>query len=131
MLLRILRLLFGGSSNLKSETPVDDVDLDPSVRVCNLVLSQAIREQVQEIVMEPLESDQIFAIRYQSGAELTDVMTPPLKDFSAVRDHFRKLAGIAEGPNRLSNQGSATFHQDGVEHRLQVILDGETVRIKL
>lgn len=110
---------------------MDDVDLDPYVRVCNLMLSQAIREQVQEIVLEPRESEQIFVVQYRSGSELTDVMTPPLKDFSAVRDHFRKLAEIAEGPNRLTNQGSATFHQDGVEHRLQVILDGETVRIKL
>lgn len=91
----------------------DDEDLDglgelgendaPIIRLCNLVISQAVQNGVSDIHIEPFEKE--LRIRYRQDGMMFTAMNPPKKATAAITSRIKIMASLNIAEKRLPQDG--------------------------
>ncbi len=90
----------------------------PVIKLLNLVLLQAIKDQASDIHFEPFEND--YRIRYRIDGALYDMMPPPKHLSMAIASRIKVMAGLNIAETRLP--------QDG---RIQLGIGGRSVDLRI
>lgn len=75
----------------------------PIIRLCNLVISQAVQNGVSDIHIEPFEKE--LRIRYRLDGMLQNAMTPPKKATAAITSRIKIMASLNIAEKRLPQDG--------------------------
>ncbi|MDD2997773.1 MAG: type IV-A pilus assembly ATPase PilB [Erysipelotrichia bacterium] len=91
----------------------DDEDLDglgelgendaPIIRLCNLVISQAVQNGVSDIHIEPFERE--LRIRYRQDGMMYTAMQPPKKATAAITSRIKIMSSLNIAEKRLPQDG--------------------------
>lgn len=91
----------------------DDEDLDglgelgendaPIIRLCNLVIAQAVQSGVSDIHIEPFEKE--LRIRYRQDGMMFSAMNPPKKATAAITSRLKIMASLNIAEKRLPQDG--------------------------
>lgn len=91
----------------------EDSDLDglgelgendaPIIRLCNLVISQAVQSGVSDIHIEPFEKE--LRIRYRQDGMMQVAMKPPKKATAAITSRIKIMAALNIAEKRLPQDG--------------------------
>lgn len=91
----------------------DDDDLDqlgelgendaPIIRLCNLVISQAVQNGVSDIHIEPFEKE--LRVRYRQDGMMFTAMSPPKKATAAITSRIKIMASLNIAEKRLPQDG--------------------------
>lgn len=91
----------------------EDEDLDglgelgendaPIIRLCNLVISQAVQNGVSDIHIEPFEKE--LRIRYRQDGMMYTAMQPPRKATAAITSRIKIMASLNIAEKRLPQDG--------------------------
>jgi len=91
----------------------DDEDLDglgelgendaPIIRLCNLVISQAVQNGVSDIHIEPFEKE--LRIRYRQDGMMYTAMQPPKKATAAITSRIKIMSSLNIAEKRLPQDG--------------------------
>ena len=119
-----LERYYGGSSGDEIFEDVDvdevdfmsesaaDLDLDnledeageaPVVRLCNVVLVDAIKRGASDIHIEPYEKE--FRIRYRIDGVLYEIMRPPMRLRNAITSRIKIMSELDIAERRLPQDG--------------------------
>ena len=93
------------------EVDADDLDAlgelgendAPIIRLCNLVISQAVQNGVSDIHIEPFEKE--LRIRYRQDGVLYTAMSPPKKATSAIVSRVKIMSSLNIAEKRLPQDG--------------------------
>jgi type IV pilus assembly protein PilB len=75
----------------------------PIIRLCNLVISQAVQSGVSDIHIEPFEKE--LRIRYRQDGVLHTAMNPPKKATAAITSRIKIMASLNIAEKRLPQDG--------------------------
>src|SRR5438094_1852550 len=75
----------------------------PVVKLCNLILSDAIKRGASDIHVEPYEKE--FRVRFRVDGILYEIMNPPLKLKDAITSRLKILAKLDISEKRLPQDG--------------------------
>jgi type IV pilus assembly protein PilB len=91
----------------------DDEDLDqlgelgendaPIIRLCNLVISQAVQNGVSDIHIEPFEKE--LRVRYRQDGMMFTAMSPPRKATAAITSRIKIMSSLNIAEKRLPQDG--------------------------
>jgi type IV pilus assembly protein PilB len=90
----------------------DDIDLEaleqqseeaPVVRLCNIILTDAIKRGASDIHIEPYEKE--YRVRYRIDGVLYEMMRPPLKLREAITSRIKIMAKLDIAEKRLPQDG--------------------------
>lgn len=94
-------------------TADEDGDLDglgelgendaPIIRLCNLVISQAVQNGVSDIHIEPFEKE--LRIRYRQDGMMFTAMNPPKKATAAITSRIKIMSSLNIAEKRLPQDG--------------------------
>ncbi|OIP28327.1 type IV-A pilus assembly ATPase PilB [bacterium CG2_30_54_10] len=95
----------------EGEASADDLDQlgelgendAPIIRLCNLVISQAVQNGVSDIHIEPFEKE--LRIRYRQDGMLFTAMTPPKKATAAITSRVKIMSSLNIAEKRLPQDG--------------------------
>ncbi len=127
-------------SLLKHEDGIDIEELereskeDAIIRLCNLVLVDAIRRKASDIHIEPYEKE--FRIRLRIDGVLQEVMKPPLRLKNAIVSRIKIMAELDIAERRLPQDGRIKLvlgKKKEVDFRVSVLptLFGEKVVLRI
>src|SRR5580692_6506423 len=75
----------------------------PVVRLCNMILLNAIKKGASDIHIEPYEKK--FRVRYRVDGVLQEEMTPPLKLKNAITSRIKIMSSLDIAERRLPQDG--------------------------
>jgi len=75
----------------------------PVVKLCNLILTDAIKRGASDIHIEPYEKE--FRVRFRIDGTLYEIMNPPLKLRDAITSRMKILAKLDIAEKRLPQDG--------------------------
>ena len=75
----------------------------PIIRLCNLVISQAVQNGVSDIHIEPFEKE--LRIRYRQDGALHVAMSPPKKATAAITSRIKIMSSLNIAEKRLPQDG--------------------------
>jgi type IV pilus assembly protein PilB len=75
----------------------------PVVKLCNLILSDAIKRGASDIHIEPYEKE--YRVRFRIDGTLYEIMNPPLKLRDAITSRMKILAKLDISEKRLPQDG--------------------------
>lgn len=75
----------------------------PIIRLCNLVISQAVQNGVSDIHIEPFEKE--LRIRYRQDGVLQTAMNPPKKATAAITSRIKIMSSLNIAEKRLPQDG--------------------------
>ncbi|PLX83821.1 MAG: type IV-A pilus assembly ATPase PilB [Desulfuromonas sp.] len=75
----------------------------PVVKLCNLILTDAIKKKASDIHIEPYEH--LFRVRYRIDGVLYEVMKPPRKLKNAITSRLKIIANLDIAERRLPQDG--------------------------
>jgi type IV pilus assembly protein PilB len=75
----------------------------PVVKLCNLILVNAINKGASDIHIEPYEKD--YRVRYRIDGVLHEEMRPPLKLKNAITSRFKIMSNLDIAERRLPQDG--------------------------
>jgi len=75
----------------------------PVVKLCNLILTDAIKKKASDIHIEPYEKS--FRVRYRIDGVLYEVMKPPMKLKNAITSRVKIMADLNIAERRLPQDG--------------------------
>jgi len=75
----------------------------PVVKLCNLILTDAIKKKASDIHIEPYEKS--FRVRYRIDGVLYEVMKPPMKLRNAITSRIKIMADLNIAERRLPQDG--------------------------
>ncbi|HEX9778716.1 MAG TPA: type IV-A pilus assembly ATPase PilB [Geopsychrobacteraceae bacterium] len=75
----------------------------PVVKLCNLILIDAIKRKASDIHIEPYEH--LFRVRYRIDGVLYEVMKPPRKMKNAITSRLKIMANLDIAERRLPQDG--------------------------
>jgi type IV pilus assembly protein PilB len=75
----------------------------PVVKLCNLILSDAIKRGASDIHIEPYEKE--YRVRFRIDGILYEIMNPPLKLKDAITSRMKILAKLDISEKRLPQDG--------------------------
>ncbi|HEV2720268.1 MAG TPA: type IV-A pilus assembly ATPase PilB [Thermoanaerobaculia bacterium] len=75
----------------------------PVVKLCNLILSDAIKRAASDIHIEPYEKE--YRVRFRIDGILYEIMNPPLKLKDAITSRMKILAKLDISEKRLPQDG--------------------------
>ncbi|RZS87240.1 type II secretion system protein E (GspE) [Motilibacter rhizosphaerae] len=109
------------------------IDDAPTVRLVNMVLSDAVRAGASDIHIEPQRD--VLRIRYRIDGMLRDVMTVPRRAAPAVVSRIKITSGLDIAERRIPQDGRARISVDSrsVDTRISTMpsIHGEKVVIRL
>jgi type IV pilus assembly protein PilB len=121
----------------------DDVDVSdlakasedaPVVKLCNLILTDAIKKKASDIHIEPYEKT--FRVRYRIDGVLYEVMKPPMKLKNAITSRIKIMAEMDIAERRLPQDGRIKIKLPGgkdMDYRVNCLptLFGEKIVCRL
>jgi type IV pilus assembly protein PilB len=81
----------------------EESEQGPIVRLCNMILVDAIKRDASDIHIEPYEKD--FRVRYRIDGILYEVMKPPIQLKNAVVSRVKIMAKLDIAERRLPQDG--------------------------
>jgi type IV pilus assembly protein PilB len=85
------------------EQLVDSAEEAPVVKLCNLILTDAIKRGASDIHVEPYEKE--YRVRFRIDCILYEIMNPPLKLKDAITSRLKILAKLDISEKRLPQDG--------------------------
>ena len=105
----------------------------PIIKLINLILIQAIKNNASDIHFEPFQDD--FKIRYRLDGVLYDVISPPKALHLAISSRIKVMASLNIAETRLPQDGRALVRIAGrmVDLRISTLptIFGESVVIRI
>ncbi len=125
---------------MDDEEDVDVSDLEkatedaPVVKLCNLILTDAIKKKASDIHIEPYEKS--FRVRYRIDGVLYEVMKPPMKLKNAILSRMKIMAEMDISERRLPQDGRIKIKLPGgkdMDYRVNCLptLFGEKIVLRL
>ncbi|MBS2039661.1 Flp pilus assembly complex ATPase component TadA [bacterium] len=90
------------------------------VRVVNLIISQAIRDNASAIHIDP--GEQQCRVRYRVDGTLYEVMTPPRHLHAALVGRIKVMSLMDIAQRRIPQYGSILLQQESRDYRLRVTI---------
>ncbi|NLI79657.1 MAG: type IV-A pilus assembly ATPase PilB [Candidatus Riflebacteria bacterium] len=129
-------------ANLDLSQDFDENDA-PIIRLCHLVIAQAVQSGASDIHIEPHEKD--LRVRYRQDGMLQTVMQPPKKAAAAIASRIKIMASLNIAEKRLPQDGRIKLkvHQRNIDLRVSIIpvmwgekivmriLDQSSLKVKL
>ncbi|HYC91151.1 MAG TPA: type IV-A pilus assembly ATPase PilB [Thermoanaerobaculia bacterium] len=81
----------------------DSAEEAPVVKLCNLILTDAIKRGASDIHIEPYEKE--YRVRFRMDGILYEIMNPPLKLKDAITSRMKILAKLDIAEKRLPQDG--------------------------
>src|SRR5438067_2416810 len=78
-------------------------DEAPIVKLCNLILTEAVKRGASDIHMEPYEKE--YRVRFRIDGMLQNIMQPPLKLKDAITSRIKIMAKLDISEKRLPQDG--------------------------
>ncbi len=124
----------------REEEGVDLVELTrsvedaPVVRLCNMILIDAVRRGASDIHIEAYEKD--FRVRYRMDGVLYEIMRPPMRLRNAITSRIKIMAELDIAERRLPQDGRIRLvvgKEKEVDFRVSVLpcLFGEKVVMRI
>ncbi|HEX9162518.1 MAG TPA: type IV-A pilus assembly ATPase PilB [Thermoanaerobaculia bacterium] len=88
---------------LDVEALAEGAEEAPVVKLCNLILSDAIKRGASDIHIEPYEKE--YRVRFRIDGTLYEIMNPPLKLRDAITSRMKILAKLDISEKRLPQDG--------------------------
>ncbi|MBF0542951.1 MAG: type IV-A pilus assembly ATPase PilB [Candidatus Riflebacteria bacterium] len=105
----------------------------PIIRLCNLVLSQAVQNGVSDIHIEPFEKE--LRIRYRQDGVLYNAMSPPKKATAAITSRLKIMASLNIAEKRLPQDGRIKIKVNNrtVDFRVSIlpVIWGEKIVLRI
>lgn len=106
----------------------------PVVKLCNLILINAINKGASDIHVEPYEKG--YRVRYRVDGVLQHEMNPPLKLRNAITSRFKIMANLDIAERRLPQDGRIKIRMSGgreMDFRVSTLpcLFGEKIVLRL
>jgi type IV pilus assembly protein PilB len=122
----------GGAIDLSDEDAVDESG--PIVRLCNMILVDAIKRSASDIHVEPYEKE--FRVRYRIDGVLYEVMKPPIKLKNAIASRLKIMSRLDIAERRLPQDGRIKLKlgpEREMDYRVSVLptLFGEKIVMRL
>ena len=118
---------------------LDDVDAAeaeaaPVVKLCNLILTDAVKKGASDVHVEPYEKS--FRIRFRIDGVLYEVMKPPMKLRNAITSRLKIMSKLDIAERRLPQDGRIKLKmgpKKEMDYRVSVLptLFGEKVVLRL
>jgi type IV pilus assembly protein PilB len=116
-----------------TESPAEDGEEAPVVRLVNLVLSQALKDRASDVHIEPTESE--MRVRYRVDGALQTVMTLPKSVQAGLSTRLKVLARLNIAERRLPQDGAFEVALDGrrIDFRVSTVptIFGERIALRL
>jgi type IV pilus assembly protein PilB len=116
-----------------TESPSEDGEEAPVVRLVNLVLSQALKDRASDVHIEPTESE--MRVRYRVDGALQTVMTLPKSVQAGLSTRLKVLARLNIAERRLPQDGAFEVALDGrrIDFRVSTVptIFGERIALRL
>lgn len=115
----------------KTEDLLDAENDAPVIRMINALLTQAVREQVSDIHIEPFETRSV--VRFRADGTLKDVVQPHRALHSAMVSRIKIMAELDIAEKRLPQDGRITLRLAGrpVDVRVSTLPTGHGERVVL
>jgi len=91
------------ASDLDLDNLEDEAGEAPVVRLCNVVLVDAIKRGASDIHIEPYEKE--FRIRYRIDGVLYEIMRPPMRLRNAITSRIKIMSELDIAERRLPQDG--------------------------
>ena len=91
------------SEELDMEALAESAEEAPVVKLCNLILTDAIKRAASDIHIEPYEKE--YRVRFRIDGILYEIMNPPLKLKDAITSRMKILAKLDISEKRLPQDG--------------------------
>ena len=109
----------------------------PIIRLCNLILTDAVKRGASDIHVEPYEKE--FRVRFRIDGVLQNVMAPPLKLKDAITSRIKIMSKLDISEKRLPQDGRIMikYSKDGrrkeLDFRVSTVptLFGEKIVLRL
>jgi type IV pilus assembly protein PilB len=106
----------------------------PVVKLCNLILTDAVKRNASDIHIEPYEKS--FRVRYRIDGVLYEVMKPPMKLKNAITSRLKIMSELDIAERRLPQDGRIKLKMGRgkeMDYRVSVLptLFGEKVVMRL
>jgi type IV pilus assembly protein PilB len=105
----------------------------PIIRLCNLVLSQAVTNGVSDIHIEPFEKE--LRIRYRQDGVLFAAMSPPKKATAAITSRIKIMSSLNIAEKRLPQDGRIKLkvNNRSVDFRVSIlpVIWGEKIVMRI
>src|SRR5215813_3401291 len=88
---------------LDMEALAESAEEAPVVKLCNLILTDAIKRGASDIHIEPYEKE--YRVRFRIDGILYEIMNPPLKLKDAITSRLKILAKLDISEKRLPQDG--------------------------
>ena len=119
--------------SLEDAELLDDPNQAPIIRFVNALISQAIKERVSDIHIEPFEKDLI--VRFRVDGVLHQVHNPPFKLRHPIVSRIKIMAGLNIAEKRLPQDGRIRRRMGGREIDMRIstvpVRHGERVVMRL
>jgi len=110
-----------------------DADNAPIVRICNMMMADALKERSTDIHVEM--QDHNVVVRFRIDGVLQEVMTPPKSAHSGIVTRLKILSRLNIAEKRLPQDGRFTIRAPGKEVDVRVSIlptvNGEKVVMRL
>lgn len=116
------------------EVDAAEAEAAPVVKLCNLILTDAVKKGASDIHVEPYEKS--FRIRFRIDGVLYEVMKPPMKLKNAITSRLKIMSKLDIAERRLPQDGRIKLKMGGkkeMDYRVSVLptLFGEKVVLRL
>ncbi|MCA9566252.1 MAG: type II secretion system ATPase GspE [Myxococcales bacterium] len=122
-----------GDFNLEDAELLDDPNQAPIIRFVNAVISEAIKEKVSDIHIEPYEKEMV--VRYRLDGVLKETIKPPVKFKNPIVARIKIMAGLNIAEKRLPQDGRIRRKMGGREIDMRVstvpVRHGERVVMRI
>ena len=116
------------------EVNAEEAEAAPVVKLCNLILTDAVKKGASDIHVEPYEKS--FRIRFRIDGVLYEVMKPPMKLKNAITSRLKIMSKLDIAERRLPQDGRIKLkmgNKKEMDYRVSVLptLFGEKVVLRL
>ena len=116
------------------EVDASEAEAAPVVKLCNLILTDAVKKGASDIHVEPYEKS--FRIRFRIDGVLYEVMKPPMKLKNAITSRLKIMSKLDIAERRLPQDGRIKLKmgpKKEMDYRVSVLptLFGEKVVLRL
>ena len=105
----------------------------PVVKLVNLLISQAVRQRVSDIHIEPFEKK--LRVRYRTDGKLHETLSPPKAMQSAMVSRIKIMADLDIAEKRRPQDGKFQIRLDGrnIDFRVSILptIHGEKVVLRI
>ncbi|MCB9674188.1 MAG: type II secretion system ATPase GspE [Alphaproteobacteria bacterium] len=119
--------------NLEDAELLDDPNQAPIIRFVNAVMSEAIKEGVSDIHIEPYEKE--LLVRFRLDGVLKETIKPPVKFKNPIVARIKIMAGLNIAEKRLPQDGRIRKRMGGREIDMRVstvpVRHGERVVMRI